>query len=407
MRGIKVFILSLLIVVPVQAQNLSDLVAIAKTNNPELMAAKKTWQASRARITKDSTWQDPKFELMYEQVPGLRGSFDDASMKMYGLSQMIPFPGKLTLKRWLADDAARMTEQKYLASLRSVVAKLKTTYYSLYFVDQSIRINEENKALLQNFAKIAEAKYVVGKASQHDVLKAQIEFSLLDNELITLRQKRQTVQARLNALLNRESRASLEVEVNLNLADVNFSLVSLEAIALGQRPDLKATEYGFLMSQKATTLAKAAYLPDFSLKALRREMKTTGLNGWNVVFMADLPLWFWREAAGVSEAAAIEAAAKAAYLNMKNMVRFEVHDAFVKVDTAQRLTKLFKTSIVPKAKQALQAATRAYKSNKVDFLTLINSQKMLLNAKLQYFRARADFGTSLADLEQVIGGEIK
>jgi outer membrane protein TolC len=406
MRGIFVFIITLLIIVPTYGLSLDEAVSAALEHNPDILAAQKWWEAVKSKAIKVSTWPDPQIELMYEQIPQSGGSLDDASMKMYGLSQMIPFPGKLTLKRRKAEDAAKIAEEKFRAKKREIVAKVKSAFYKLFFVDKSIQINSENKDLLKKFARIAEAKYVVNKATQHDVLKAQIEHSLLVNELITLEQKRQTARARLNTLLNRETDASIDTPAEIAVPEFAHGSEVLEKLALESRPELKAMEYGLKMSENAHTLAKMEYLPNFKVKLLQREMRTMGRDGWNLGFMMDVPLWFWKEASGVSEAGARREEAEAAYNNMKNMVRFEVQEAYVRVDSAKRSAELFENEIIPQVEQALKSAVVAYESERVDFLTLLNSQKTLLESKLKNYGAFRDLGVSLAELERVVGKDL-
>ncbi len=400
-----IFILiTLFIIFPSYGLSLEEVVSEAKKSNPEILAAQKEWSAAKSSVASVSTWPDPQIELMYEQVPQSGGNLDDAAMKMYGISQMIPFPGKLTLKRWRAEDAAGVAEEKFEAKTNDIIAKVKNSFYSLFYVERAIQINQENESLLKKFAKVAEAKYVVARASQHDVIKAQVELELLTNELITLGQKRQTAQARLNTLLNRAPSDRIDIPPELNIYGPDLSLTELEQLALANRPELQAAAYKVKQSEKSHTLAKMQYLPDFKLKVLQREMKASGLNGWNVSFMANLPIWFWSKTSAVASSGEKKEAAEAVRKNLTNMVRFEVQDAFVKVDSAKRLRSLFKDKIIVQAEQALRSATIAYQADKLDFLTLINSQKTLEDSKLKYFQALTDLGKSLAELEKIIGG---
>jgi outer membrane protein TolC len=317
---------------------------------------------------------------------------------------MIPFPGKLTVKRWAAEDQARAAEEKYHAKTQEIIARVKSAYYALSFVDRSIQINQENESLLKNFARIAEAKYMVGKATQHDVLKAQIELSLLADKLITLRQKKRTSQAKLNVLLDRAPATPIKIPTELTVPQLTASEAELEKLALANRPQLVAMEHALNASDKMHLLAKMGYLPNFKLGVVQREMSSSGLNGWNVNMMASVPLWFWKQGFAVSEAGSKREAAKAAYDNLENMVRFEVWDAYERVDSDRRLTELYKEKIIPQAEQALRSATTAYEAEKVEFLTLINSQKTLEESRLRYYQALSDQGRSLADLERIVGG---
>ncbi|MFH1683340.1 MAG: TolC family protein [Candidatus Margulisiibacteriota bacterium] len=404
MRGVIIFIITLLIFAPVYGLSLDQAVSMAKKQNPEISAWQSIWKAAQAKVVQVSTWPDPQIEVMYEQIPQAGGSLADAQMKMYGFSQMIPFPGTLTLKRLREEDAAKAAQEKFQAKTNEIIAKVKNAYYALYYLNQAIEINQENKSLLNKFAKIAQAKYVVGKASQHDVIKSQVELDLLTNKLITLEQKRQTARARLNTLLNREPATQIDLPKEIKINDPALSLAKLEQTALRNRPELQAAAHQVEQTEKSHTLAKMQYLPDFKIKVLQREMQTTGLNGWNVSLMANLPVWFWAKTSAVTYAGENQAAAEASWQNLKNMVRFEVQDSYVAVDSAKRLAALFKNKIIPQAEQALRSATIAYQSDKVDFLTLINSQKTLEDSKLKYWQAFSGLGQSLAELERIIGG---
>lgn len=397
------FLLILILSFPAYGLSLDEVVSIARENNPEILAAKKSRDAVGSKAIKVSTWPDPQIELMYEQLPQSGGSLDDASMKMYGISQMIPFPGKLTVKRQSLEDAVKMADEKLRVKEQAIVSKVKSAYYTLFYIERSIEINEENRSLLNQFSNIAKAKYVVGKATQHDALKAQVELSLLSNELITLEQKRETARAKINTLLNRDIRTSIVIPTDLALSEQVLNPEQIEALALANQPELRAMGYGLEKSRRESLLARMEYLPDFKLKVLQREMRATGLDGWNASLMMNIPLWFWKEGAGVSEAYSRKDEIEASYNNMRNMVRFDVQEAYVKVDSAKRSVELFKKEVIPQAKQALRSAITAYESEKIDFLTLLNSQKTLLLSRLKYYEAFRNLGSNLAELERVIG----
>jgi outer membrane protein TolC len=110
--------------------------------------------------------------------------------------------------------------------------------------------------------------------------------------------------------------------------------------------------------------------------------------------------------AGVREANARLKSSKRAYKNRENMTLFGVKDFHFKVQTAERLVKLYRDSIIPQAEQSLKAAEVGYQAGQVDFLNLIDSQRVLLDFNLAFYRAVADFGINIAGLERVVGVEL-
>ena len=383
--------------------NLEELIDEALRKNPQIQAARKEWEAAREKVVGVKALPDPKLGIMFERIPKGTLSLDEAEMRMYTFSQMFPFPGKLGLKGEVAENMAASLEWKYKAREQEIVSKVKKAYWMLFFVHKSIRINKENKDLIQKFAKIAETRYAVGKAPQHDVLKAQVELSLLINELLDLEEERETAEARINTLLNRPISSPVGIPGQGEPSKFDLSLAEVEILALKNRPELKASMFGVKRSKSALSLAKKQYLPDLMLEVSQRDMKGMGLDGWDAMLMVNIPLYFRKQKAGVKEAEGLQQESLAKYESMGNMVRFQVKDSYLKVNEAQRLVELFKNAIIPQAEQMLKAAEVAYETERVDFLTLINSQKTLQDVRLKRYKALTKFEKSLAELERVVG----
>ncbi len=388
------------------AIRLDEVVEEALENNPEILAAKEKWEAQRAVVPQVRWLGDPQFGVSFEKIP--QGSYSPgaAKMRMYSISQMIPFPGKLGLKGRMAQRDAMIAKEKYEAKKQEVIVQVKAAYYRLLLVHKSIEIVSEEKELLRKFERIAETQYAVGRAAQHDVLKAQVELSLLSDDLITLQeQDLPTAEAKLNAILNRPPDSPLGIPEEFTVPKLERSRKEIEGFALEHRQALKAMEYGVEKSQTAYKLAKMSYLPDFGIKFMRTEMETsmnTETTG-GVMLSINIPLWFWEKGYGVSEKRAQKRSAEASYRAMRNMVLFEVQNALAKFNTSERRVNLFETSIIPQAEQTLKAATVAYETGKVDFLTVMNSERMLRDAKLKHYKILMDHATNLANLEMVVG----
>jgi len=386
--------------------SLDEVVQESLENNPEILAAQNRWEAAKAKVPQVRWWGDPQFGISFEKIPQGSYSLGAAKMRMFSISQMIPFPGKLNLKGRVAQREVMIAAEEYEAKKQEVTAKVKSAYYRLFLVHKSIEIENEEKELIRKFEKIAEIKYAVGQGSQHDVLKAQVELSLITDDLITLQEEDlPTAEARLNAILNRPPHSPVGIPEEFTIPKLEQSREEIEELALEARPALQAMEYAVEKSETAYKLAKMEYLPNFMIKFMREEMETpmsTESTG-GVMLSINIPIWFWKKGYGVSEKRAQKRSAEASFQAMKNMVLFEVQNALAKFNASERRVNLFKTSIIPQAEQALKAATIAYETGKVDFLTLMNSERMLRDARLKYYKVSAKHGTNLANLERIVG----
>jgi outer membrane protein TolC len=388
----------------------------ALRGNPGLQASKLRWNASTERIVQERALDDPVIGFTYfgEQVQTRVGE------KQAGLaaSQKIPFYGKLRLKGEVARNEANVSGERYRTLERVIVAKAKSAFYELYWAHKSISINEENRNLLKRFVKIAEVKYATGKATQQDVLKAQVELSKIINELISLEQLKETAVARINTLLNLHPDSPIGTPEEVDIAELTVSLEDLYEKAKEVSPDLSILKYKIEREKAAYKLAKKQYYPDFTfgfiytfINDLPSDVMSSpsgeGRDSYRGTLSFNVPIFQKRKYdAGVREANARLKSSKMAYKNRENMTLFEVKDFHFKVQTAERLVKLYRDSIIPQAKQSLKAAESGYQAGQVDFLNLIDSQRVLLDFNLAFYRAVAEFGTNIAGLERVVGVEL-
>ncbi len=395
---------------------LKEVVDEALVMNPELQSAELSWKASTEKILQEKSLDDPILGFTYygEPVQTRVGEKQAGVMA----SQKIPFFGKLRLKGEVAKSEAGVFKERYRTFERQIVAKAKSAFYELFWVHKSISINEENKSLLQRFVKIAEVKYATAKATQQDVLKAQVELSKIVYELITLEQLKETAIARINTLLNRHPDAPLGVPEKVDTTELTVSLENLYKKAKEINPGLSILKYKIERDKAAYELAKKQYYPDFTFGlnyTFINDLPTTVMSSpvgesrdsYTGTLSINVPLFQKRKHdAGVREANARLKSSEKAYKNMENMTLFGVKDFHFKVQTAERLVKLYRDSIIPQAEQSLKAAEVGYRAGQVDFLNFIDSQRVLLDFNLAYYRAIADFGINIAELERVVGTEL-
>lgn len=112
---------------------------------------------------------------------------------------------------------------------------------------------------------------------------------------------------------------------------------------------------------------------------------------------------FEKQAFGVKEMRSDLAMVKAEYKGKENSVLFEVNDAYARVVANKKLVELYETAFIPQAREAVDVAMKGYESGKADFLTVLDSQRMFINFKLDHYKAILDLRIALADLERIGG----
>lgn len=383
---------------------LPELIHEVLARNPELVATRKQWEAATNRIAQVRSLDDPILSLQLWNVPQ---PFNVARTEnhIFGLSQNLPFPGKLGLKGEVASRSADMTEQAVRAKERELVTRLKQSYYDLFLMQKTIQIHHEQVELLRQFFEIANAKFRAGKGNQADVLKAQVELSLLQQQLPVLEQRRKTAAAMLNTLLDRDPSSPLGLAQEPSQLPIEKPLDDLHSLALNDRPELKAAELDVQRSEQSRALAQRQYYPDFNV-AVQRFQNYQATDGFGAYVAMSIPFAFWTKPkydAGVQEAAAAVSVAQAQQHTLENLTRFQVNDLLARLQATDQVATLYRTTILPQAEQSLESARVGYRVGKGSFLDLIDAQRAWRGFQHEYFKAIVDRQQRLAELEQVVG----
>ncbi len=387
--------------------SLPELIQEALAKNPEIQAARQQWAASSKRIPQARALDDPSLQVQWWNAPE---SFNlgRSQNTIIGLSQKFPFPGKLALKEAVASRSAEMTEQAVHAKERDLTARLKQAYYDLFLAHKAIQIHHEQFDLLKQFVAIATAKFRTGKGSQVEVLKAQVELSTLYQQLPVLEQQRDTAQAKLNVLLDRDPRQPLEPPQGPREGRFDKDLEDLYLMAANARPELKAADLAIQQHEHSRALALRQYYPDLNLTVQRFQNYQTN-DGFGAMMSINLPFSFWTKPkydAAVQEAAAAVAAARADLHTLGNLTRFQIRDLLAKIRASWEVAVLYRTTVLPQAEQSLEAARAGYRTGRTSLLDLIDAERGLREFQLAYHRALVDREQRLAELERVVGAEL-
>ncbi len=382
-------------------------IAEALRLNPEILSAKRAYEAASARIWQASSLSDPMLGFEYDKIDADR-MLTGQPMKMYSISQDVPFPTKLYLRAKIASKIAKMTYESYKAKEKEIIARTKSAYAELFFIYRSIEINKENKGILDQLSQSATARYSKGLGTQGDALKAQVELAAVDTELIMLEQKRVTAQGRLNVLLNRDPKEELGIPAPEEPMKFDRTLDEYYSLADKNNPELKTYRYGIERGKAAYDLSLNEFMPDFSVR-FRQMVGRDRIDkkSWAGMLGVTIPLWFFqKQAFGVKEMKSELEMLKAEYAAKEKAILFDVRDAYARVEANKKLVELYETAFLPQAEETLNASMKGYESDKTDFLTLLDSRRMLVDFKLKHYNAILELKIALADLERTIGADV-
>ena len=388
---------------------LQMLIEQALAGNPEIKAMQRRFDMMQARIPQAKALDEPVLSVGYmgNIAPFYVQRGDPSSGRTISISQDFPFPGKRSLKGKIANSDAEAEWWNFEQARRNVVAEVKDAYFDLYYVTKALGVVTKTKTLLEQFTKIAEARYSVGKGIQQDVLKAQVEFSKLIEQQTMLEQRKQIAESRINSLLYRESDSPLSVPDELKPRDFPYSLAGLNETAIANYPELKAQRRKIEGAQYSIQLAKKDFYPDFSV-AFTYTNRPDMPEMYGVNIGVKLPIYIaQKQRPALTEATASFEAEKRSLENKTTVLMFKIRDKYLAETTAQRLVKLYSTTIVPQSSLSLESAIAGYEVGKVDFLTLLDNLVTLLNYELSYYEQLSNEEKAVAGLEPLLGTTLR
>ncbi len=399
--------------VPAPGARVEELLDLARRQNPELAAMGYEAEAAQARVQPAGALPDPMGRLELRDVGNQMsgGDFNLLPARVgsakYTVAQTIPLWGKRDLKREVAEADAAQAQARRSGTWAELAAKVKAAFAQYYLTGHSRKLTEELLRLGASLEQLAQARYADGLAPQQDVVRAQVEKTTLRSELLMLETEHHHAAARLNALLRRPPAAPLAEPLALRPlpAPAKLDYVALEVRLLAANPQLAAQEAQILAAEKNRELVTKNRYPDLTVGVSPIQTRNR-VTEWELMFEVNIPLQQESRRSQEREAAAMASAARARKDAALNQVSADLAENLSALDSARRLEQLVATALLPQADLAFKAALAGYETGKLDFATLLDAQRQIRKAKLDWLKAQVEAQFRLADIERLLGEEL-
>ena len=404
-------VVTLLIAAPVFAQSperlvLSEVVAEALRSHPEIATAEHRYDAARQRPAQERSLPDPMISAGYNSsgnpLPGAGLGTEPTANIGVMVSQEIPYAGKRDLRASIASREADAEFQQIEAARLSITARAKQAYYRLAYTYAVGDVLTRNRDLLDTLLKVSENRYSVGQAAQQDVIKAQTQFSILELQLERIHQARMTREGELNALLARPTTMPVGRPDDLLLTPFDVSLDSLVALANERAPMLRRDQIMIDRSHLAVEAARKDYKPDFAVSGGYYYMGAMP-SMYEFRFDVKVPLQREKRAAAVAEQLSTVAQTRSAYDSSRLGLQDRIQEDYQMATTSVRLARLYRDTVLPQARLALESSMASYQTGAVDFLSVLTNFGTVLEYEMTYFDELSTYHTAVSRLEEMTG----
>jgi outer membrane protein TolC len=382
-----------------------DVLRRAFLANGELEAAYFEWKAALSRIPQVANYPNtnlaPTFGYMFS---GERMKSFDRTTVNVGFDPMenLAFPTKVAQAGKIAFQEARAAGKRFEVVKFDLQRKVLTAYLDLALQEEKLRVQRDNVALLKLVADTASDRVKAG-GQQQDLLRAQTQHRLAENELAGMESQRLSMRVMLNGMLARDADAPLNLPPVLPPArPLSSDDAWLIAAAVENNPDLSRLAREVAGRKDAIELARMAYIPDINPMAA-----FTGGASQMVGAMVVLPTTIPEIRGRIDEARAMLRASEAMLRQTRSDRAAGFVAALYALRNAERQAAVFRETILPRAQQALAASRQSYATGTGSFTDLIDSQRTLLDVRLMVAEAQVEREKRLAELEALAGVDVE
>ena len=389
---------------------LSQLLAEAGANNPQISAANYGVRAARQMAPQVTTLPDPKFTYQQLSVgspkPFAGYTNSDFAYIGVGASQELPYPGKLRARGVLAERDADTKQAEVEVTKTSIADAVKADYLRLAYLQQTLGILRQSESVLDQLIQDATAHYQVGQGMQQDVLQAQANRTKMVKEITMHHQQMGQIQAHLKGLLSRDQVSPDIVTEELFATPLQRTSDELLAMVRQNNPQIQVDASSIRKQEAQLESAKREGKPDFEVGYLYQNTDRKYRDYYMFTFDVRFPRKK-RVDAEIAEATERRSESQRTLDAHLQQQLAEIQEGYVKATSDEELLKEYREGVIPQSDAAYRATLNAYASNREQFTHVLSYFTDLLGLKLEYAQILVDHEAALAHLETLTGATLR
>ena len=379
---------------------LPALVAEVELRNHHLLSSAAAVEAAQIRVAPASALADPT--LSYMMLPRSIGS-DIGFRQGAQISQAFPWPGKRDLQGLVAAQQRDVVREDQAITRLDVVAAAKTAFAEWHYLHRAIEINTANQQVVDELIAVAQARYASGRALQQDVLQAEVELALIDQQRLVLDQQLTSARTHINSLLNRDSDASLPPPAPFEPPSPLPGLAAARTIAVETHPELRRQEAVIATGRSRVELADQAFRPDFSAYLSYADTWEERDKRMQLGVAFNVPIGRDKRHADLDAARADVRRDQHELEGHRQTLLAAMETAYAETAESLASIQLYEERLLPLAQASLDVSFSDYRSGVGQFINVLAAQRQQLSTEQGYERTRADYWRRRAAFEHTVG----
>ena len=380
----------------------------AAAHNPELAALRREFEAVQSAPEAERYLAPPSFEAQIWRWPVATLNPADADSYMFSVRQELPGRGKRALRTAVGEREADVARERVAARAVDVLNRVRQAWADLRVARETQSIYDRQLLVLRSMADSATARYSAGRIGQQDTLKVIVEMARLGEEQIAAREQARMAEAAFNALLGRDVALRVEPLAPAPVVNAVPSSGDLQRLAVDRHPEIAVARAAIAREEAELARLRAERKPDVMVGGGYMLMPGDA-GAWTATVGVTWPEAPWsrgRIRAAVATQEKQLVAARAGLAVVETALRRMVQEAVVRLEAARARAELLRTSVLPHAEHTFEVTRVGYTADRAEFLDLVDNQRTLLAARVDYARAIGDVERAVADLERATGASL-
>jgi len=366
---------------------LQDLLRISLERNPELRRAALQVEAAQGKAVQAGLYPNPTVSTEGTELGNRNGPGGFIVAPFVG--QELVTGGKLRLGRSVAEREVNEASLALVSQRFTLYTSVRRGYFEVLAAQRRIEIFSELVGLATKATETTEILVKGRQVAPLDLIQMRVELNRFRAELEAAHRDRAAAWRRLAAAIGAPELPDTIVRGELDAAWPNYDFDLASRRLLDCHPDIRAAQIALNRVQIALDRARAERIPNVTVGAGYERDNVDDQDQW--VFRVSMPIPVFNRNQGNVQAAGAEVGRAAAnVVNVQNQLLSRLATAFGRYDAARERAETYRKSVLPDASEAYQLALAAYQGGQFEYLRVLQAQRAVAEANLEYIQALTD-----------------
>ncbi len=380
---------------------------LALKHNHSLQAARTTILQNQAQeITANLRpnpvlYWDAQF-LPFFQPSNFSGDYLDTSAQFdVGVGYLFERGKKRQHRLQAAKDQTAVTTATVSDNERTLTFNVASQFIAALLAQANLDLAEKDLASFQQTVDLSQSSFNAGATSEGDLLKIKLQLLQFQMDVSAAKLGRVQAMATLRQLLGYESvPENYSVEGELEYKPVKLGEDDLKALALRDRPDLRAAELGVTAAQSQYSLAQANGKRDVNAQVNYTHI--ADLNTASLFGSIQLPI-FDRNQGEIARTRYAIGQSQELSSEQSSIALTDVANSYEALRTNDEVVQLFQSGYLKQSEESRDISQYAYQRGAASLLDYLDAERSYRANELAYRQALASYMTSLEQLRQAVG----